>query len=187
MTCGIAAVERAILESQGEMDWKISHLTALVQCLVGNKHFVPLLQMEDEEEDCVFPLMSMEDLDCLEQRLNGQRDNAKICKIRCNYAAKEVTKMTNFGRAFMHNLYLISVLGEQIVWQWRSNYEKDHMENLHHSFFFQCGQTAQLVWMGDKRGIRKTNIGALIIGTVCPIAMLQLHTYAESGLSVLVQ
>ncbi|XP_042586897.1 uncharacterized protein LOC109096276 isoform X3 [Cyprinus carpio] len=65
------AVERAILESQGEMDWKISHLTALVQCLVGNKHFVPLLQMEDEEEDCVFPLMSMEDLDCLEQRLNG--------------------------------------------------------------------------------------------------------------------
>lgn len=51
------------------MDWKINHLTALVQCLVGNKHVVPPLQIEDEEEDCVFPLMSMEDLDRLEQRL----------------------------------------------------------------------------------------------------------------------
>lgn len=51
------------------MDWKINHLTALVQCLVGNRCFVPPLQMEDEEEDCVLPLMSMEDLDQLEQRL----------------------------------------------------------------------------------------------------------------------
>lgn len=49
------------------MDWKINHLTALVQCLVGNNSFEPPLQME--EEDCVLPLMSMEDLDRLEQRL----------------------------------------------------------------------------------------------------------------------
>lgn len=66
---GFAAVERAILESQGEMDWKINHLTALVQCLVGNKPFVPPLLIEDEDEDRLLPLMSMEDLDRLEQRL----------------------------------------------------------------------------------------------------------------------
>lgn len=60
------------------MDWKINHLTALVQCLVGNKHFEPPLQMEDEDKDCVLPLMSMEDLDRLEQTL---LDKGKMQKL----------------------------------------------------------------------------------------------------------
>jgi len=60
------------------MDWKINHLTALVQCLVGNQHFEPQLQTEDEDEDCVLPLMSMEDLDRLEQTL---LDRGKMQKL----------------------------------------------------------------------------------------------------------
>ncbi len=93
------------------MDWKINHLTALVQCLVGNKHFVPPLQIEDEEEeeDCVFPLMSMEDLDRLEQRLMDRGTMQKCVRL----VEIMLLKWPKFWTAF--NPYLISVLGEQVV------------------------------------------------------------------------
>ncbi|XP_067264610.1 uncharacterized protein si:ch211-67e16.4 isoform X3 [Chanodichthys erythropterus] len=126
------AVERAILESQGEMDWKINHLTALVQCLVGNNSFDPPLQME--EEDCVLPLMSMEDLDRLEQRLLDKGMMQKLVN-RLSVSGGQTMKKTIWricNKVFALNL------AKQLNW---------------------CGR-------GDKRGIRKTNIGALIIAAM---------------------
>ncbi|CAM4571801.1 unnamed protein product [Leuciscus chuanchicus] len=58
---------RAILETLEKMDMKINHLTSLVQSLVGNRRILP--QMQSDEEDDVFPIASIEDLDRLEQSL----------------------------------------------------------------------------------------------------------------------
>ncbi|ROL50907.1 hypothetical protein DPX16_3541 [Anabarilius grahami] len=60
------SVERAILETLEKMDLKINHLTSLVQSLVGNGHFLPQMQ---NDEDGIFPLASTEYLDRLEQSL----------------------------------------------------------------------------------------------------------------------
>ncbi|XP_058642459.1 uncharacterized protein si:ch211-67e16.4 isoform X2 [Onychostoma macrolepis] len=142
------AVEKAILESQGEMDWKINHLTALVQCLVGNKHFVPPLQMEDEEEDCVFPLLSMEDLDRLEQRLLDRGTMQKFVN-RLSVSGGQTMKKTIWRictKVFASNV------AKQLNW---------------------CGR-------GDKRGIRKTNIGALIIAAAMRNNVLLSPTEAEA-------
>ncbi|XP_043104680.1 uncharacterized protein si:ch211-67e16.4 isoform X2 [Puntigrus tetrazona] len=142
------AVERAILESQGEMDWKINHLTALVQCLVGNKHFVPPLHMEDEEEDCVFPLMSMEDLDHLEQRLMDRGTMQKFVN-RLSVSGGQTMKKTIWRictKVFSSNV------AKQLNW---------------------CGR-------GDKRGIRKTNIGALVIAAAMRNTVLLSPTEAEA-------
>ncbi|XDV19924.1 hypothetical protein PO909_025319 [Leuciscus waleckii] len=49
------------------MDMKINHLTSLVQSLVGNRCILP--QMQNDEEDDIFPIASIEDLDRLEQSL----------------------------------------------------------------------------------------------------------------------
>ncbi|CAM4300960.1 unnamed protein product [Leuciscus chuanchicus] len=62
-----AIASRAILETLEKMDMKINHLTSLVQSLVGNRRILP--QMQNDEEDDVFPLTSIEDLDRLEQSL----------------------------------------------------------------------------------------------------------------------
>ncbi|CAM4536092.1 unnamed protein product [Leuciscus chuanchicus] len=59
------AQARAILETLEKMDMKINHLTSLVQSLVGNRCILP--QMQNDEEDDVFPIASIEDLDRLEQ------------------------------------------------------------------------------------------------------------------------
>ncbi|XP_067264607.1 uncharacterized protein si:ch211-67e16.4 isoform X2 [Chanodichthys erythropterus] len=140
------AVERAILESQGEMDWKINHLTALVQCLVGNNSFDPPLQME--EEDCVLPLMSMEDLDRLEQRLLDKGMMQKLVN-RLSVSGGQTMKKTIWricNKVFALNL------AKQLNW---------------------CGR-------GDKRGIRKTNIGALIIAAAMRNNVLLAPTEAEA-------
>ncbi|XP_048049296.1 uncharacterized protein si:ch211-67e16.4 isoform X2 [Megalobrama amblycephala] len=140
------AVERAILESQGEMDWKINHLTALVQCLVGNNSFEPPLQME--EEDCVLPLMSMEDLDRLEQRLLDKGMMQKLVN-RLSVSGGQTMKKTIWricNKVFALNL------AKQLNW---------------------CGR-------GDKRGIRKTNIGALIIAAAMRNNVLLTPTEAEA-------
>ncbi|XP_055072015.1 uncharacterized protein [Misgurnus anguillicaudatus] len=71
-------VERAILELQGEMGLKISHLTALVQALLGNRCPVPLLQEEEDDEDCILPVMSMEDLDQLDLQLRDREVMQKL-------------------------------------------------------------------------------------------------------------
>ncbi|XP_056107652.1 uncharacterized protein si:ch211-67e16.4 isoform X2 [Rhinichthys klamathensis goyatoka] len=142
------ADERAILEWQGEMDWKINHLTALVQCLVGDKHFEPPLQMEDEDEDCVLPLMSMEDLDRLEQTL---LDKGKMQKLlnRLSVSGGQTMKKT-VGR--ICNKVFASNVAKQLNW---------------------CGR-------GDKRGLRKTNIGVLIIAAAMRNSALLTPTEAEA-------
>uniref|UniRef100_A0A9J7WUF3 Si:ch211-67e16.4 n=1 Tax=Cyprinus carpio carpio TaxID=630221 RepID=A0A9J7WUF3_CYPCA len=142
------AAERAILESQGEMDWKINHLTALVQCLVGNRCFVPPLQMEDEEEDCVLPLMSMEDLDQLEQRLMDRAMMQKLVN-RLSVSGGQTMKKTIWRictKVFASNV------AKQLNW---------------------CGR-------GDKRGLRKTNIGSLIIAAAMRNTVLLAPTEAEA-------
>ncbi|XP_067299616.1 uncharacterized protein si:ch211-67e16.4 isoform X2 [Pseudorasbora parva] len=141
------AVERAILESQGEMDWKINHLTALVQCLLGNKQFEPLLQTQDEE-DCVLPLMSMEDLDRLEQRL---LDKGKMQTFvnRLSISGGQTMKKTIWR---ICNKVFASNVAKQLNW---------------------CGR-------GDKRGLRKTNIGALIIAAAMRNSVLLSPTEAEA-------
>ncbi|XP_016138068.1 uncharacterized protein [Sinocyclocheilus grahami] len=144
--CTVA--ERAILESQGEMDWKINHLTALVQCLVGNRCFVPPLQIEDEEEDCVLPLMSMGDLDRLEQRLMDRGTMQKLVN-RLSVSGGQTMKKTIWRictKVFASNV------AKQLNW---------------------CGR-------GDKRGLRKTNIGALIIAAAMRNSVLLAPTEAEA-------
>lgn len=69
-------MEKAILELQGEMGSKINNLTALVQSLMGNTP-----QMGDEDEDFVFPVMSMEDLDRLEQKLKDRGMMQKLVRL----------------------------------------------------------------------------------------------------------
>ncbi|XP_050974500.1 uncharacterized protein si:ch211-67e16.4 isoform X2 [Labeo rohita] len=142
------AVERAILESQGEMDWKINHLTALVQCLVGNKPFVPPLLIEDEDEDRLLPLMSMEDLDRLEQRLMDRGTMQKYVN-RLSVSGGQTMKKTIWRictKVFATNV------AKQLNW---------------------CGR-------GDKRGIRKTNLGALIIAAAMRNCALLAPTEAEA-------
>ncbi|XP_016424473.1 uncharacterized protein LOC107752914, partial [Sinocyclocheilus rhinocerous] len=144
--CTVA--ERAILESQGEMDWKINHLTALVQCLVGNRCFVPPLQIEDEEEDCVLPLMTMGDLDRLEQRLMDRGTMQKLVNI-LSVSGGQTMKKTIWRictKVFASNV------AKQLNW---------------------CGR-------GDKRGLRKTNIGALIIAAAMRNSVLLAPTEAEA-------
>ncbi|XP_051761845.1 uncharacterized protein si:ch211-67e16.4 isoform X2 [Ctenopharyngodon idella] len=140
------AVERAILESQGEMDWKINHLIALVQCLVGNNSFEPPLQME--EEDCVLPLMSMEDLDRLEQRLLDKGMMQKLVN-RLSVSGGQTMKKTIWR--ICNKVFALNV-AKQLNW---------------------CGR-------GDKRGIRKTNIGALIIAAAMRNSVLLTPTEAEA-------
>ncbi|XP_073701831.1 uncharacterized protein [Garra rufa] len=142
------AVERAILESQGEMDWKINHLTALVQCLVGNRPFVPPLQIEDEDEDSLLPLMAMEDLDRLEHRL---MDRATM--------QKYVNRLSCSGGQTM----------KKTIWRICTK-------------VFASNVARQLNWCGrgDKRGIRRTNLGALIIAAAMRNSALLAPTEAEA-------
>ncbi|KAK2905218.1 hypothetical protein Q8A67_007017 [Cirrhinus molitorella] len=142
------AVERAILESQGEMDWKINHLTALVQCLVGNRPFVPPLQIEDEDEDCLLPLMSMEDLDRLEQRLVDRGTMQKYVN-RLSCSGGQTMKKTIWR---ICTKVFASSVARQLNW---------------------CGR-------GDKRGIRRTNLGALIIAAAMRNNALLAPTEAEA-------
>lgn len=51
--------------SSEKTDMKIKQLTSLVQSLVGKRHFLHWMQMDEEEEDDVLPLTSIENLDRL--------------------------------------------------------------------------------------------------------------------------
>ncbi|XP_051998243.1 uncharacterized protein si:ch211-67e16.4 isoform X1 [Xyrauchen texanus] len=124
-------VERAILESQGEMDMKINHLTALVQSFMGNRRLALPLLMEDEQGDCVLPLTSMEDLDRLERRLMDRSMMQKLVN-RLSISGGQTMKKTIWR---ICNKVFSSSVAKQLNW---------------------CGR-------GDKRGIRRTNIGVLII------------------------
>ncbi|XP_056320721.1 uncharacterized protein si:ch211-67e16.4 isoform X3 [Danio aesculapii] len=137
------AVEKALLESQGEMEWKINRLTTLVQYLVGNT-----VQPEEEENDCVLPVTSMEDLDQLEQRLVDRGVMQRLVN-RLSVSGGQTMKKT-IGR--ICNKVLALNVAKQLNW---------------------CGR-------GDKRGLRKTNIGAVIIAAAMRNSVLQSPTEAEA-------
>ncbi|XP_686699.5 uncharacterized protein si:ch211-67e16.4 isoform X3 [Danio rerio] len=137
------AVEKALLESQGEMEWKINRLTTLVQYLVGNT-----VQPEEEENDCILPVTSMEDLDLLEQRLVDRGVMQRLVN-RLSVSGGQTMKKT-IGR--ICNKVLALNVAKQLNW---------------------CGR-------GDKRGLRKTNIGAVIIAAAMRNSVLQSPTEAEA-------
>ncbi|XP_073727164.1 uncharacterized protein [Misgurnus anguillicaudatus] len=69
-------VERAILVAIGELEFKINHLTSVVQSLAGNRQLIAPMSMESEEN--VFPLTSMEELDRLEEQLSEREVMEKM-------------------------------------------------------------------------------------------------------------
>ncbi|XP_056610642.1 uncharacterized protein si:ch211-67e16.4 isoform X2 [Triplophysa dalaica] len=142
-TDGCTPVEKTILELQGEMGSKINHLTALVQSLMGNTP-----QIGEDEEDFVFPVMSMEDLDRLEHKLKDRGMMQKLVK-----------RLSNSGGQTMR----------KTIWRICTK-------------VFATSVAKQLNWCGrgDKRGLRKTNIGELIIAAAIRNKALLTPTEAEA-------
>ncbi|XP_052004596.1 uncharacterized protein LOC127659023 isoform X1 [Xyrauchen texanus] len=140
-------VERAILESQGELDMKINHLTALVQSFLGNR-FAPPMLVEDGVGECVLPLTSMEDLDRLERRLIDRGLMQKLVN-RLSISGGQTMKKTIWR---ICNKVFSSSVAKQLNW---------------------CGR-------GDKRGIRRTNIGILIIAAALRNNVLLAPNEAEA-------
>ncbi|XP_067299357.1 uncharacterized protein [Pseudorasbora parva] len=140
------SVERAILETLQKMDVKINHLTSLVQSLVGNRRFLP--QIQDDDEDGIFPLVSTEDLDRLEQSLLDR-----------GFMQRMVNRLSISGGPTMKKTV------------WRICFK-----------VFTTNVARQLNWCGrgDKRGIKKSNIGSLLIASAMRNPVLLSPTEAEA-------
>ncbi|CAM4487369.1 unnamed protein product [Leuciscus chuanchicus] len=137
---------RAILETLEKMDMKINHLTSLVQSLVGNRRILP--QMQNDEEDDVFPLTSIEDLDRLEQSLVDR-----------GFMQRMVSRLSISGGPTMKKTV------------WRICFK-----------VFTTNVARELNWCGrgDKRGIKSSNVGSLLIASAMRNPVLLSPTEAEA-------
>ncbi|XP_067308030.1 uncharacterized protein [Pseudorasbora parva] len=139
-------VERKILETLNELDMKINHLTSVVQSLAGNTHLNAPILVVDNEDD-VFPLTSMEELDNLERQLFERGMMQKMVN-RLSISGGHTMKKTIWRICSK----VFGPVAKQLNW---------------------CGR-------GEKKGIRKTNVGALLIGAAMKNPVLPSPTEAEA-------
>lgn len=77
----LTAVERIILEQIGELHIKLDHLTLIVQSLRQNR--AQEQQPQSNEFDHIFPISTLQELNCLDERLLRDGDFKKhvVCSL----------------------------------------------------------------------------------------------------------
>lgn len=78
----LTAVERILLEQLGELHLKVDHLTTIIQSLTANR-LQDQQQSNNEGNDQVLPISTLEELNSFDERLGQDSDFKKrmVCSV----------------------------------------------------------------------------------------------------------